>query len=85
MWCGLCVWSSVAAQHLSSVNSSYLVLCTAHHAAIYAHTQILDEGSNLCPIHSCKDSAQGVSDIMYSPNNRFMAASTYDTWIDIYK
>jgi len=47
--------------------------------------QVLDEGNNLCPIHSCKDSAQGVSDLMYSPNNRFMAASTYDTWIDIYK
>jgi len=47
--------------------------------------QVLDEGSNLCPIHSCHDSSQGVMDLMYAPNNRALAAATSDTWIDIYK
>ena len=48
-------------------------------------SQVLDAGNNLCPLHNCRDSVQGVSDLMYSPNSHFLAAATYDTWIDVYK
>jgi microtubule-associated protein-like 6 len=46
--------------------------------------QVLDEGANLRPLHSCRDCKEGVSDLKYSPNNRFLAAATFDTWIDVY-
>lgn len=47
--------------------------------------QILDEGENLRPIHDVKDLKEAVSDIKYSPNNRFMAVASNETVIDIYK
>ncbi|KAG2422675.1 hypothetical protein HXX76_015839 [Chlamydomonas incerta] len=40
--------------------------------------------STLKPVHKCKDSREGVTDIKYSPDSRLMAAATADTWIDIY-
>ncbi len=46
-------------------------------------SQILLE-STLKPVHKCKDSREGVTDIKYSPDSRLMAAATADTWIDIY-
>jgi len=92
------VWDATLRQmtHLAAVgfmpraaafSSKPVASTNTYHIAVggsKGQIKVLDEGSNLCPIHSCKDSVQGVSDIMYSPNNRFMAASTYDTWIDIY-
>lgn len=27
---------------------------------------------------------QGIADLKYSPDNKFLAAATYDQWIDIY-
>ncbi|KXZ42690.1 hypothetical protein GPECTOR_124g490 [Gonium pectorale] len=40
--------------------------------------------STLQPVHRCRDSREGVTDIKYSPDGRLMAAATADTWIDIY-
>ena len=47
--------------------------------------QIMDESKNMCPIHTCKDTKEGITDIKYSPNNRLMAVYTHDTVIDIYR
>ncbi len=47
--------------------------------------QVLDEGGNLRPLHSCRDSQQGIHDLKYSPSGKFLAAATFDTWIDIYR
>lgn len=47
--------------------------------------QILDEGSNLRPLSVMKDSKEGIHDLKYSPNNRYLAAATFDCWIDVYK
>ncbi|KAJ9506292.1 hypothetical protein QJQ45_013870, partial [Haematococcus lacustris] len=46
--------------------------------------KVLDQGSHLRPLHQAHDSKEGVSDIKYSPNNRFLAVATFDTWIDLY-
>jgi len=45
--------------------------------------RILDEDS-LDILKEIKDSKQGISDLMYSPNNKFLAVGTYDAWIDVY-
>ena len=50
-----------------------------------AALQILDEGANLMPVHECKDSTQGIYDLKYSPDGRFLATATYDAWLDVYK
>ncbi|MEW5311518.1 MAG: hypothetical protein WDW38_003227 [Sanguina aurantia] len=58
----------------------------SHHLAIggaKGHIRILDCDS-LRPVHACKDSKEGVLDLKYSPNNRFMASSTADMWVDVY-
>lgn len=58
-----------------------------YHVAVGAQTgqiKILDEGQNLRPIHEMKDSKEGVADLKYSPNGKLLAASLYDTMIDVY-
>mmetsp|Transcript_34365 Transcript_34365/g.76299 ORF Transcript_34365/g.76299 Transcript_34365/m.76299 type:complete len:1172 (-) Transcript_34365:306-3821(-) len=46
--------------------------------------KILDEGANLRPLHEARDSREGIADLKYSPNNRFLAVAEFDTNIDIY-
>lgn len=47
--------------------------------------QVLDYGNDMESIHTFDDSAQGITDIKYSPNNKYIAVSTRDAWIDLYK
>ncbi|GAX82495.1 hypothetical protein CEUSTIGMA_g9922.t1 [Chlamydomonas eustigma] len=46
--------------------------------------KVLDEGENLRPVTDCKDCKEAIADIKYSPNCRFMAASSNETTIDVY-
>lgn len=77
-----CWWTRAAAVCLVTPRPNPLSLSTSA-SSCSCRRQILLE-STLKPVHKCKDSREGVTDIKYSPDSRLMAAATADTWIDIY-
>jgi hypothetical protein len=68
-----------------SLHGSHTQPSLLSHPCYLSPSQILDEGSHLRPLHETRDSKEGITDIKYAPNNRFMATATADTWVDIYK
>lgn len=57
--------------------SSCLKICA------YFCEQIVSQ-HNLGPIFTTKDVNQGIADLKYSPDNRYLAVASFDTFIDIY-
>ena len=58
----------------------------SHHLAVggrQGRLKVLDE-LTLRPVWEGKDCTQAISDMKYSPNNRYLAVASHDTYIDVY-
>lgn len=47
------------------------------------YPQVLLEGT-LQPVHKARDSREGITDLKYSPDGRYLAVATADAWVDVY-